>query len=80
MKEPLAMNDSTKRTEFLKKPDEMAARPNWLFEVESFSRSDGETLTDLRDRLRLKRALKQAVQRDFAPLELIRRIRTDIRA
>lgn len=74
------MNDSTKRTEFLKSTEVKATRPNWLFEVESFSRNDGETLSDLRDRLRLKRALKQAVHRDFAPLELIRRIRTDIRA
>jgi hypothetical protein len=62
---------------FLKKS---SLRTNWLFEVESYSRSQGESLGDLRDNLRIKKALKRAVERDFAPIDLIERIRVGIRA
>ena len=55
-------------------------RANWLFEVEPYSRSQGESLGDLRDNLRIKKALKRAVERDLAPISLIEKIRADIRA
>lgn len=60
-----------KRTEF---------RANWLFEVEPYSRSSGQTISELRDNLRLKRAMKRAIANDMAPLSLIERIRSEIRA
>jgi hypothetical protein len=55
------------------------SRPNW-FEIETFSRAQGECLQELRDTLRLKKALKKAVLREVAPMRLIKAIRTDIRA
>ena len=55
-------------------------RMNWLCEVESYSRTQTETLADIRDNIRLKKNLKRAVERDFAPLSLIEAIRTGIRA
>ncbi len=54
-------------------------RMNWLFEVEPYSRSENVTFQDLRDGLRLKKALKKAVERDLAPLSLIDSIRAGIR-
>jgi hypothetical protein len=62
---------------------EKTARPTrmkWLFEVEPYSRPQVETLTDIRDNLRLKRHLKRAVEREVAPLSLIQSIRAGIRA
>jgi hypothetical protein len=56
------------------------ARPNWLFEIEPYSRSQGDSLQDLRDNLRLKKAIKRAVEQDVAPLSLIAAIRDGIRA
>ncbi|HEX6126193.1 MAG TPA: hypothetical protein VFZ23_12540 [Pyrinomonadaceae bacterium] len=55
-------------------------RPNWLFEIEPYSRPPAETMADLRDDLRLKKILKRAVERDVAPLSLIESIRAGIRA
>jgi hypothetical protein len=55
------------------------SRQNW-FEIEPYSCATGESLQDLRDNLRLKKALKRAVMRDVAPTRLIKAIRTDIRA
>ena len=55
-------------------------RPNWLFEIEAYSRSERETLADVRENLRLKKLLKRAVEREVAPLSLIESIRTGIRA
>jgi hypothetical protein len=55
-------------------------RPNWLFEIEPYSRADNETLADLRDNLRLKKLLKRAIEREVAPLSLIESIRAGIRA
>jgi len=55
-------------------------RPNWLFEIEPYERSERETLVDVRENLRLKKLLKRAVERDVAPLSLIESIRTGIRA
>jgi len=74
------MNDSTKYTKFFKRADEKTVRPNWLFEIEPYSRSQNESLSELRDNLRLKKALRRAVENDFAPIELIENIRTMIRA
>ena len=55
-------------------------RMNWLFEIEPYSRSQAESLSDIRDNLRLKKHLKRAVEREVAPLSLIKSIRTGIRA
>lgn len=54
-------------------------RTNWLFEIESYSRARGESLIELRDNLRLKKALKKAVERDLAPVHLIESIKAGIR-
>lgn len=54
-------------------------RMNWLFEIEPYSRSENVTFQDLRDGLRLKKALQKAVQRDLAPISLIESIRAGIR-
>lgn len=55
-------------------------RRNWLFEIEPYSRPQTETLTDLRDDLRLRKLLKRAVEGEVAPLSLIESIRARIRA
>lgn len=52
---------------------------SWMFEVEPYSRMSGKTLDDVRDDLRLKRALQRAVNRDLAPQSLIDGIKNDIR-
>jgi hypothetical protein len=80
MEETLTMNDSAREKGFFQKPGDNGVRTNWLFEVEPYSRSHGESLSDLRDNLRLKNALRRAVENDFAPIELIENIRTMIRA
>jgi hypothetical protein len=80
MKDDLAMthlNNKDTSKSVLKK---FSLRTNWLFEVESYSRSQGESLGDLRDNLRIKKALKRAVERELAPTSLVERIRTEIRA
>ena len=58
----------------------VSTRPNWLIEIEPYSRTQGSSLQDLRDNLRLKEALKTAVKRDLAPAYLIEAIRIGIRA
>lgn len=72
------MINSADKTFF--KTKEAAARTNWLFEIEPYSRTHGESLTDLRDNIRLKKALKRAIERDVAPARLIESIRSEIRA
>ena len=72
------MIDSTNKSFF--KPNESVGRTNWLFEIESYSRTYGESLTDLRDNIRLKKALRRAIERDVAPARLIEAIRSEIRA
>jgi hypothetical protein len=57
-----------------------AIRMNWLFDVEPYSRMQTESLEDVRDNLRLKKFLKRAVERDFAPISLIESIKAGIRA
>lgn len=79
MEETLAMNDSADKNRFFKTTG-TATRPNWLFDIEHYSRSNGESLTELRDNLRLKKTLKRAVEKDFAPEYLIRSIRARIGA
>jgi hypothetical protein len=54
-------------------------RSNWFFEVEPYSRTTGESLGDLRDNLRIKKALRQAVWKDFAPQSLIDSTRIGLR-
>lgn len=80
MKNDLAKPDSSDFGSTQPVLKKFSLRTNWLFEVESYSRSQGESLGDLRDNLRIKKALKRAVERDFAPIDLIERIRVGIRA
>ncbi len=49
---------------------------NWLVDIEPFSRS---VKSESADNVRLKRALKRAVENDFAPQSLIDTIKTRIR-
>lgn len=74
------MNDSTNETRSFKRSEKKIIRSNWLFEVEPYSRTHGESLSDLRDNLRLRKVLRHAVEKDFAPTYLIERIRSEIRA
>ena len=50
---------------------------SWMFD--SDTRMPVKTLHDVRDDLRLKRALRRAVERDFAPQSLIDAIKKGIR-
>lgn len=50
-----------------------------LFEIERFRRPDGKLFSELADDLRLKRFLKRAVEKDFAPQSLIDSIKTSVR-
>ena len=74
------MNDAAREKGFFQKSETKNVRPNWLFEIEPYSRSQNESLSELRDNLRLKKAMRRAVENDFAPMELIENIRTMIRA
>ena len=65
------LNLSAKTTAFRKN--------NWVFEVEPYSRRNAESFQDLRDNLRLKKHLKQAVGAESAPLSVIQAIREGIR-
>lgn len=56
------------------------ASGNWNFEVEPFSRVPQKSFTDVRDDLRLKRALQHAVRSERAPQHLVNSIRNMIRA
>jgi hypothetical protein len=80
MEETLTMNNSAREKGFFQKSEDTSVRTNWLFEIEPYSRSQGESLSDLRNNLRLKKALRRAVSNDFAPAALIENIRTMIRA
>ena len=80
MKDDLAKTNQNDTDSFRPVLKKFSLRTNWLFEVESYSRSQGESLGDLRDNLRIKKALKRAVEREFAPVDLIERIRAEIRA
>jgi hypothetical protein len=57
----------------------ISTRANWLFEIEPYSRTQGSSLQDLRDDLRLKKALQRAIECEVAPLHLIEAIRAGIR-
>lgn len=57
----------------------ISAKANWLFEVEPYFRMRGETLSDLRDNLCVRKALKRAFEKEFAPQSLIDSIRSEIR-
>ncbi len=52
---------------------------NWVFEDEPFKVAAPMTLSEVRDILRLKNTLKRAIERDFAPQDLIEAIRSGIR-
>ena len=55
-------------------------KTNWKFEVEPHFCLNGESVQELRDNMRLKKALKRAMERDAAPASLIEAIRREIRA
>jgi hypothetical protein len=74
------MNEAAKVPKFFKKADNKNTRPNWLFEIEPYSRRNGESLSEIRDNMRLKKVLRNAVENDFAPVSLIDEIRARIRA
>ena len=74
------MKEPGTETKFFKQPAEKSFRPNWLFEIEPYSRTQGESLSEIRDNLKLKKALRRAVERDLAPISLIENIRASIRA
>lgn len=57
---------------------QVAAR-HWMFEIEPYSRMPQKTFDDVRDDHRLKRVLKRAVMRDYAPQSLIDSIKNEIR-
>lgn len=50
---------------------------SWMFDIDT--RMPVKTLHDVRDDLRLKRALRRVVERDFAPPSLIDAIKLGIR-
>lgn len=54
-----------------------AGNRSWTFDIDT--RMPMKTLHDVRDDLRLKRALKRAVERDLAPRSLIDAIKKGIR-
>ena len=54
-------------------------RQNWTFEVETLSRTEDKSLGGLADRRRLKRFLKRAVEKEFAPQSLIDSVKDGIR-
>jgi hypothetical protein len=51
----------------------------WTFDFDTNSRGRAKTLLDVRDELRVKSALRRAVNRDFAPQSLIDAIKKGIR-
>lgn len=56
-----------------------ASNRNWVFEAEPLKVAAPMTLSEVRDILRLKNTLKRAIERDFAPQDLIEAIRSGIR-
>jgi hypothetical protein len=80
MEELLMTKNLAQENSFMPHAKATATRANWMFEVEPYSRSHGESLQNLRDNLRLKKAMKRAVEQDVAPLSLIEAVRAGIRA
>ena len=80
MKEPSDMKTLAQIDNYRRPENSVSARPNWLFEIEPYSVDQGSSLQELRDTLRLKKALKQAVESDVASIRLIEAIRAGIRA
>lgn len=58
---------------------EQLSSRKWIFDVEPFSRKEQMSLTEVRDGLRLKRALKRAIGREPAPQRLVDSILSMIR-
>lgn len=57
----------------------LVASRNWMFDAEPFSVNKRKSFDDVNNDLRLKRVLKRAVERDYAPQSLIDSIRAGIR-
>ena len=57
----------------------LAPSGKWIFDVETHSRKHQKSFTEVRDDLRLKRAIQHAVRRHSAPKHLVDSIRNMIR-
>ena len=71
---------NTRKTSIISSAKSSAAKAGWLFEVEPYFCLNGESLQELRDNLRLKKAMKRAIEQDTAPVHLIEAIHRGIRA
>jgi len=74
-----AMTNLTEKEDCRPMTKKISRKTNWFFEVESYSRVSGESLSDLRDNLRIKKALKKAINKEFAPRSLVETIQNSIR-
>ncbi len=52
---------------------------DWMINVEPYARTSEKTLTEVRDDMRLRRAMQHAFRRDAAPQHLVDSIRNMIR-
>ena len=57
----------------------LGASRDWLIDMEPYARTPQKSFTEVRDDLRLKRAMQRAVHRDSAPQHLVDSIRNMIR-
>ena len=57
----------------------LGASRAWMIDVEPYARTPEKTLTEVRDEIRLKRAMQRAVCRETAPQHLVDSIRNLIR-
>jgi hypothetical protein len=74
-----AMTNLTEKEDCGPTVKKFSFRSNWLFEVEPYSRVSGESLSDLRDNRRIKKALKRAINKEFAPRSLVDAIQNSVR-
>jgi hypothetical protein len=51
----------------------------WMIDVEPYARTPEKTLTEVRDDMRLRRAMQRAFRRDAAPQYLVDSIRNMIK-
>ena len=57
----------------------LVASRNWTFNFEPYSQVPRKTFDQVNDDLRLRRVIKRAVERDYAPQSLIDSIKKSIR-
>lgn len=73
------MTNLTEKDDCRPMAKKISGKTNWFFEVEPYSRVSGESLGDLRDNLRIKNALKRAINKELAPRSLVVAIQNSIR-